>query len=251
MRILIVEDELPALENLQACIADADKSLTVSGVTKSVAETITWLKSNTTPDLVLMDIQLSDGLSFHIFNEYPLQCPVIFTTAYDKYIVDAFNYNCIDYLLKPVDLSKLTHTLHKYKNLQQYFLYNYTSLLQHFNIDKKTKSRIVVKKGTEFMSLKLEDVVYFFTENKIAFAVDKQNKKYLCEISSLLDIEAMLDEKRFFRVNRKYIVAADYITKFKSIDKSKISVEIMLPVNEQIIVSQEKASLFKKWISEI
>lgn len=251
MRILIVEDEMPALENLKACIMDADKSLVIAGSARSVSETVSWLKNNAAPDLVLMDIQLSDGLSFHIFNEYPLQCPVIFTTAYNKYIVDAFNYNCIDYLLKPIDLSKLTNTLHKYKNLQQHFINNYASMLQYFNTEKKQKSRIVVKRGTEYMSIKLEDVVYFFTENKIVFIVDKQNKKYLCEITSLLDIEEMLDEKKFFRVNRKYIVAADYITKFKSVDKSKINIEIALPVNEEIIVSQEKAALFKNWISEI
>ncbi len=233
----------------KSCILNADKSLQIAGTAKSVAEAVAWLKNNAAPDLVLMDIQLSDGLCFHIFDEYTLQCPVIFTTAYDKYMINAFNYNCIDYLLKPVDLLKLTNTLNKYKNLQQHFLHNYSSLLQYF--EKKTKSRIVVKKGTEYMSLKLEDVAYFFTENKIVFVVDKQNKKYLCEISSLLDIEAMLDEKKFFRVNRKYIIAADYISKFKSIDKSKISVEITLPVNEEIIVSQEKASLFKNWISEI
>ena len=251
MKILIVEDEIPALENLKLCIADADASLTITGTTRSVAETIVWLKNNSTPDLILMDIQLSDGLCFHIFNEYDVRCPVIFTTAFDKYMVEAFEYNCIDYLLKPIDREKLTNTLRKYKNLQNHFLNNHSSLLEYFNASKKSKSRIVVKKGTEFLSIRLEDVAYFFTENKLVFLVDKQNKKYLCETNSLLDIEEVLDTKRFFRVNRKYIVNADYITKFRSIDKSKISVEIVLPVAEEIIVSQENASVFKKWISEI
>jgi DNA-binding LytR/AlgR family response regulator len=251
MKILIVEDEIPALENLKMCIADADASLTIAGTTRSVAETVTWLKNNSIPDLILMDIQLSDGLCFHIFDEYDVRCPVIFTTALDKYMVAAFEYNCIDYLLKPIDRDKLTSTLRKYKNLQNHFLNNHSSLLEYFNTSKKSKSRIVVKKGTEFLSIRLEDVAYFFTENKLVFLVDKQNKKYLCETNSLLDIEEVLDTKRFFRVNRKYIVNADYITKFRSIDKSKISVEIALPVYEEIIVSQENASVFKKWISEI
>lgn len=251
MKILIVEDEIPALENLKICIADADSTLAIAGTTRSVAETVNWLKTNGSPDLILMDIQLADGICFHIFKETEVRCPVIFTTAYDKYLLDAFEYNCIDYLLKPVDIVKLTNTLRKYKNLQHHFLNNYASLIEYFNVPKKSKSRIVVKKGTEFLSIRLDDVAYFFTENKLVFLVDKQNKKYLCETNSLLDIEEMLDDQQFFRVNRKYIVNADYITKFKSIDKSKISVEIALPVYEEIIVSQENASVFKKWISEI
>ena len=251
MRVLIVEDEIPALENLKLCIADADSNIEIAGTTRSVAETIAWLKNNNTPDLILMDIQLSDGLCFYIFHEYDVRCPVIFTTAFDKYMVEAFEYNCIDYLLKPIDRDKLTNTLRKYKNLQHHFITNHSALLDYFNAPKKNKSRIVVKKGTEFLSIRLEDVAYFFTENKLVFLVDKQNKKYLCETNSLLDIEEVLDENKFFRVNRKYIVNADYITKFRSIDKSKISVEIALPVYEEIIVSQENASVFKKWISEI
>jgi DNA-binding LytR/AlgR family response regulator len=249
MKILIAEDEIPALENLKQCIADSDSSLKIAACTRSVAETILWLKNNTSPDIILMDIQLSDGLCFHIFNEHVVECPIIFTTAFDKYVIDAFEYNCIDYLLKPIDLNKLTNTLRKYKNLQQHFLSNYSSLFEFLN--KKAKSRIVVKKGTEFLSVKLEDAAYFFTENKLVFLVDKQNKKYLCETNSLLEIEDQLDVKNFFRVNRKYIVNADYITKFKSIDKSKICVEISLPLFEEIIVSQENAAAFKKWMSEI
>jgi len=251
MKILIVEDEIPALENLKMCIAGADSSIQIAGATRSVAETIAWLRDNPSPDLLLMDIQLSDGLCFHIFKEQYVQCPVIFTTAYDKYMVDAFEHNCIDYLLKPIDLNKLTHTLHKYKTLQHYFVNNYSTILDYLNANKKNKSRIVVKKGTEFLSIRLDDVAYFFTEHKLVFLVDRENKKYLCETNSLSDIEDMLDNKTFFRVNRKYIVNADYITKFKSIEKSKISVEISLPVLEELIVSQENASVFKKWISEI
>ena len=251
MKILIVEDEIPALESLKMCIAGADSSIHIAGTTRSVAESIAWLQNNASPDLILMDIQLSDGLCFHIFKEHPVQCPVIFTTAYDKYMIDAFEYNCIDYLLKPIDLNKLTHTLHKYKNLQHHFVNNYSTILDYLNANRKNKSRIIVKKGTEFLSIRLEDVAYFFTEHKLVFLVDKDNKKYLCETNSLSDIEAVLDNKTFFRVNRKYIVNADYITKFKSIEKSKISVEISLPVMEELIVSQENASVFKKWISEI
>src|ERR1041385_7976713 len=132
MKILIVEDEIPALQNLKMCIAGADNSIQIAGTTRSVAETIAWLQNNASPDLILMDIQLSDGLCFHIFNENTVKCPVIFITAYDKYMIDAFEYNCIDYLLKPVDALKLAHALRKYKTLQQHFITNYASLADYF-----------------------------------------------------------------------------------------------------------------------
>ncbi|MEP6466019.1 MAG: LytTR family DNA-binding domain-containing protein [Parafilimonas sp.] len=251
MKIFIIEDETPALENLKMCIAGIDGNNEIAGSATSVADSISWLKNNAVPDLILMDIQLSDGLSFHVLKEDNVKCPVIFITAYDKYLTEAFEYNCIDYLLKPVECNKLANALNKYKNLKHHFINNYASVFEYLQTAKKNKSRIIVKKGIEFLSLKLEDVVYFFTEHKLVFAVDKDNRKFLCETNSLADIEEMLDANAFFRANRKYIVNAEFITKFKSIDKSKISIELLLSLNEDVIVSQENASGFKKWISEI
>lgn len=251
MKIFIIEDETPAMENLKMNIAAIESNIEIAGTAASVEQSLHWLKTNPLPDLILMDIQLSDGLSFHILKEDSIKCPVIFVTAFDKYMIDAFEYNCIDYLLKPVDLNKLANAINKYKNLQHHFINNYSSIVDYLQNSKKNKSRIIVKKGIEFLSLKLADVVYFFTEHKLVFAVDKDNRKFLCETNSLADIEEMVDAKTFFRANRKYIVNANFITKFRSIDKSKISVELVLPVNEEIIVSQENAAAFKKWMSEI
>lgn len=251
MKIFIIEDEAPALENLKMCLYEIGNNIEIAGTAASIAQSLNWLRNNAMPDLILMDIQLSDGISFHIFKEGNIQCPVIFITAYDKYMIDAFEYNCIDYVLKPVDTNRLAQALHKYKNLQYHFINNYASIVDYLQTNKKNRSRIIVKKGTEFLSLKLNDVVYFFTEHKLVFAVDKDNRKFLCETNSLADIEEMLDEKTFFRANRKYVVNANYISKFRSIDKSKISVEILLPLNEEMIVSQENAAAFKKWMSEI
>src|SRR5690242_15327051 len=152
MKIFIVEDELPALENLKMCVNNIGSNIEIAGAAGSVAQSLQWLKTNIVPDLILMDIQLSDGLSFHIFKEGEIKCPVIFTTAYDKYIIDAFEYNCIDYLLKPVDANRLSVALNKYKKLQQHFINNYASLVDYFQSTKKSKSRIIVKKGTEFLS---------------------------------------------------------------------------------------------------
>lgn len=251
MKVLIIEDEKPALDNLVQCIRNTDSSIEIAGTTSKVSESIHWLQKNPQPDLILMDIELSDGVAFNIFNEYPVLCPVIFTTAYNKYLTEAFEYNSIDYLLKPIDLNKLGNTLRKYKSLRQHFINNYAALNNYLNNPKKTKSRIIVKKGTEFQTVKTEDIVYFFTEHKLVFAVDKDNKKYLCEISTLGETEEILDSTVFFRVNRKYIVNANYIIKFRSVDKSKISVELQVLPSEEIIVSQENAPVFKKWINEL
>jgi len=251
MKVLIIEDEKPALENIIDCLKNADEQIKIIGTLNSVQTSINWLNENPLPDLVFMDIQLSDGLSFNIFKQANITCPVIFTTAFDHYMTKALDYNSIDYLLKPIDCNRLNNTIKKYKNLQSHFVNNYSSLLDYFNHQQKKRSRVVVKKGLEFQTIKLEDIAYFFTEHKVVFVVDKDCKKFLAEINTLAELEEELDESMFFRVNRKYIVNANYINRYKPVDKSKISVELSVPVNEEIIISQENASTFKKWISEI
>jgi two-component system LytT family response regulator len=216
-----------------------------------VDESVKWLTQNPQPDLILMDIQLSDGLSFNIFNTCNITCPVIFVTAYDKYLTQAFDYNSIDYLLKPINQSKLKNAIRKYKNLQSYFVNNHSAILDYLNNQDKKKSRILVKRGMEFQTVRVEDIVYFFTEHKLVFLVDKDNRKYLAEKNNLSELEEELDRNLFYRANRKYIINANYIKRFKPLDRSKLSVELLLPINEEIIISQENSSSFKKWISEM
>src|SRR5947208_15311569 len=120
MKIFLIEDEIPALENLKMCLSGIEKNIDIAGTASSVSQSLNWLHNNALPDLILMDIQLSDGLSFHILKDNHVNCPVIFTTAYDKFMIDAFEYNCIDYLLKPIDPVKLTAAIYKYKNLQNH-----------------------------------------------------------------------------------------------------------------------------------
>jgi DNA-binding LytR/AlgR family response regulator len=251
MRILIIEDEKPAVEHLIECLNNLDETIKIIASTGSVKESVAWLQENPMPDLILMDIQLSDGLSFNIFSNSKIECPVIFITAYDKYLSEAFEYNSIDYLLKPIDEVKLGAAIKKYKSLQNYFVNNYSSLFEYLNNQNKKKSRIIVRKGLEFQTIKIEDIAYFFTEHKIVFLVDKNNKKFLSENNTLSELEEELDGNLFFRANRKYIVNANYINRFKPVDKSKINVELSVPVNEEIIVSQENAASFRKWINEI
>src|ERR1700689_5313803 len=251
MKVLIIEDEKPAFENLVEELLQTDENIQTISSCSSVGESIKWLSDNQQPDLILMDIQLSDGLSFNIFKSCNITCPIIFTTAYDKYLTQAFEYNSIDYLLKPIAQHKLRTAIRKYKNLQTHFVNNHSALFDYLNNHDKKKSRVIVKKGLEFQTVRLEDVAYFFTEHKLVFLVDKDNRKYLADKNNLSDLEEELDKKYFYRANRKYIINANFIKRFKPLERSKISVELILALNEEIIVSQENAASFKKWIGEI
>lgn len=252
MNVLIIEDEKPAVENLADELHKIDNSIRIIACSDSIKQSVRWLQEHAgEADLIFMDIQLSDGLSFNIFKACTVTSPVIFVTAYDKYLSQAFDYNSIDYILKPIDPGKLSNAVKKYKNLQQHFAYNYGSFLTQLNNPEKIKSRIVVKRGLEFQTIKVEDIVYFFTEHKLIFLVDKDSHKFLAEKTNLGELEEELDQKIFYRANRKYIINANYIKRFKPLEKSKISVELVLPVNEEIIISQENSSSFKKWISEM
>ncbi|HXB35874.1 MAG TPA: LytTR family DNA-binding domain-containing protein [Puia sp.] len=276
MKVLIVEDEQPAFFNLAEELHVIDEKIDVVAGCSSVEETVRWLNENPHPDLILMDVQLSDGLSFSIFKNCKITCPVIFTTAYNEYLTEAFRFNSIDYLLKPISASSLHNAIQKYKTLQAHFV----GALEHADhpaADQQTsdihaadhqstdhpaslpdfisrtdrkRSRILVRKGAEFQTVRIEDAGYFFTEHKLIFLVDKENRKYMAEKSNLSELEEELDRNLFYRANRKYIINANYIKRFKPLEKSKISVELTLPVNEEIIISQENSASFKKWIGE-
>jgi DNA-binding LytR/AlgR family response regulator len=260
MKVLIVEDEKPASENLVEELQAIDDKIDVVAGCYSVDETVRWLNKNPQPDLILMDIQLSDGLSFNIFKACEVTCPVIFTTAYDKYLTQAFEYSSIDYLLKPISQDKLKNAIRKYKSLRNHFASSREYANGHHNGNGQSgeyyshsdriRSRILVRKGVEFQAVRVEDAGYFFTEHKLIFLVDKDNRKYMAEKNNLSELEEELDKNIFYRANRKYIINANYIKRFKPLERSKISVELTLPVNEEIIISQENAASFKKWIAQ-
>lgn len=255
MKVLIVEDERPASENLVEELLAIDDKIDVVAGCNSVDETVRWLNHNPQPDLILMDIQLSDGLSFNIFKACEVTCPVIFTTAYDKYLTQAFEYSSIDYLLKPISQDKLKNAIRKYKNLRSHFVNSQehpanSQTPDFLNHQDRKRSRILVRKGVEFQAVRVEDAGYFFTEHKLIFLVDKENRKYMAEKSNLSELEVELDSSVFYRANRKYIINANYIRRFKPLERSKISVELTLPVNEEIIISQENSASFKKWIAQ-
>jgi DNA-binding LytR/AlgR family response regulator len=248
---IIIEDEKAVSCNLAATLKELVPGLKVKAVLESVAESVSYLSNDQEADVIFSDVQLTDGLSFSIFNKVPIKAPIIFITGYDKFMVNAFEYNSIDYLLKPVSKEDLGKAIDKYNRLEQHFVHNkdvLNNFLQHFAPPKK--KRLIVKKGLENISLLLENVALFFTENKVVYVIDKSGRKYLCD-KNLSDLEEELDKKTFFRVNRQYIVNIDYIRSFKTYERVKLQLELTVSdVNCFIVVSQETAPSFRKWISE-
>lgn len=213
-------------------------------------EGIEYFKKNPVVDIIFSDVQLSDGLSFEIFSETQIKTPVIFTTGYDKFMLSAFEFNGIDYLLKPIENEDIRKALLKYKMLEKHFALQNNSLntLLQF-LGPKNKKRIIVKKGVENISILLENIVIFYSENKLVYIIDNNNKKFITD-KTLSELEAELDSSIFFRANRQYIINLNFVKSYKSYEKVKIQVDLsILENNHFIIVSQIAAPHFRKWIS--
>ena len=251
IKAIIIEDEKTALDNLLHHIHLTNEPISVIATLEAVEESVSWFINHPPPDLIFMDIHLKDGISFSIFDRVKVSTPIIFITAFDNFMVKAFEQNSIEYLLKPINEQELLKAINKYKGLKNHFLNNYESLLEYLaEKDTSRKSRIVVKKGIEFQSILLDDVAYFFTEQKISFLITKDGRKFLVD-KNLKELEEELDLRRFYRANRKYIININYVKSYKAYDKIKIMVELTVPVSEEIIVSQESAIDFRKWISAL
>lgn len=249
MRLLIIEDEKPAAEKLQKALVKTGRDLQLIAVLKTVAETVQWLQQNPHPDLILMDIELTDGASFRIFDQVKLNVPVIFTTAYDEYWQEAFEHNSIDYLLKPIKQEKLEAALDKYEKLKIYFAQNLQSLLHATQSPPsgEYKKRFLVKKGADYQSIRSEDIAYFYALNKLVCLVDQKGHKFILD-QSLAEIEKALDPGLFFRANRKFLVNMNAVKKIRASAKSKLQIELEPALQEEVIVSQENASAFKEWM---
>lgn len=251
LKVLIIEDEGPALERMLIQFKQLELPIQVLANTTSVRESIAWLQSHPSPDLIFMDVQLNDGLSFNIFLHCQITAPVIFVTAYDQYITEALSNNGIDYLLKPLEDHKLQQAIQKYLALRTHFLQDYSALIQHFTSQaQQPRNRIVVKRGNEYQTVLLDDVVYFFTEHKLVYLVNRENKKFMVN-KTLTELDGTLDKRRFFRANRQCIINIDHVHKFRTTDRSKIHIELSLPAHEEIIISQENATQFKEWVGQV
>jgi len=245
MKVIIIEDELPAQAKLELMMKAIDPAIQIVARLGSVKETLVWLEKNQEPDLAFVDIQLSDDHSFEIFRQHPVKFPVVFTTAYDKYILESFEFNSVDYLLKPITEEKLKRSLEKVQNLKQHFLTN--NLLKLIELHgKPNASRLVARKGTEFVALNLEEAAYFFTDHKIVFVRDFSGRQMIVD-KNMSELEAALDQHTFFRINRKFIVQQKAIERFRP-DNGKIQIFLKPEIKEEVHVSKETAPEFRRWI---
>jgi DNA-binding LytR/AlgR family response regulator len=245
MKVIIIEDELPAQAKLELMMRAIDPAIQVVARLASVKETLMWLEKNQEPDLAFVDIQLSDDHSFEIFRQHPVKFPVIFTTAYDKFMLESFEFNSVDYLLKPITEEKLRRSLEKVQNLKQHFLTN--NLLKLIELHGKPNvSRLVARKGTEFVALNLDEAAYFFTDHKIVFVRDFSGRQMIVD-KNMSELEAALDPHTFFRINRKFIVHQKAIERFRP-DNGKIQIFLKPEIKEEVHVSKETAPEFRRWI---
>lgn len=244
MNVIIIEDELPARAKLIDMLHSINPAINIKAELGSVREAVNWLDNNPEPQLAFVDIQLSDDHSFEIFRKHPVKFPVIFTTAFDKYILESFEFNSIDYLLKPITEEKLRRALEKIQKLEQHFYEG--NILKLIQQQPNSKNRIVARKGTEFIALNTDDIAYFFTEHKIVFVRDHEGRQMILD-KNLAELESEVDPNKFFRLNRKFIANLKAIDRFKP-DGGKIQVFLKPEMKEEIFVSKETAPFFRKWI---
>lgn len=248
MNCLIVEDEKVAAERLVGLIKKYDPSIDISEIVQSVKNAVQWLNTHQTPDLIFMDIQLADGLSFEIYEQTIVKTPVIFTTAYDEYALKAFKVNSIDYLLKPVDLNELKNAIDKYKenNSPKEIPAQVFDSIMH-SLTKKYKDKFVINVGEHIKVFTTEDIQCFYSMEKYTFLQNNSGRDYA--INYTLDqLEDLLDPARFFRINRKFIVSSSAILDIISFSNSRLQVKLDSNKSDDLIVSREKVQDFKKWL---
>jgi DNA-binding LytR/AlgR family response regulator len=250
MNSLIIEDEKIAAERLKELINRYDENIDVLEVLQSVQESVIWFENNPEVDLVFMDIQLADGLSFEIFEKTIVKSPIIFTTAYDEYALKAFKVNSIDYLLKPIDFDELSKAIEKYKlNVKSTPLSSHVfdSVLKQLTNEYKTK--FVVKVGEHIKVLKTEQILFFSSMEKATFLHTDTGRDYAVNYS-LEQLEELLEPKKFFRISRKYILAFSAIKDIISFSNSRLQIKVNSKEPDDLIVSRERVKAFKAWLED-
>jgi DNA-binding LytR/AlgR family response regulator len=251
MNVLIIEDEPHAAQRLSKVIVELVPSAKLVATIDSVKNAVAWFKANAKPDLVFMDIQLADGISFDIFEQVDIQSPVIFTTAYDAYALKAFKVNSIDYILKPVDKDDLHAALKKLSALsgdQQ----GTRALLDHIGqamqmLTRKYKTRFVIKVGEHLKTIEIAAVRFFYSQDKTTFCVTDDNRSLIIDFT-LEQLEDMLDPQEFFRINRKYFVRSSAIGDIISYMNSRLKLVLKGSTDNDVIVARERVQEFKEWL---
>lgn len=248
MRLVIVEDEPVASEKLAGYLSAAAPRAEIAAKLGSVSEAIRWLAANPAPDLLFCDIQLTDGLSFEIFDAAPVRCPVIFTTAHDEYLLDAFRVNGIEYLLKPIRQSQVAAAIAKYERLAVHFTQDMARrMTAAAKGEAGPRDRFLVRRGASHIVVRLEEVAYFLCENKLVLLVTMDGRRFPFD-RTLSDLEAELEPNRFFRANRAALVSIDSVVRCTPHGRGKLALELAPAAEEAVVVSQDRAAACKKWL---
>ncbi len=251
MNILLVENEKPAILGLSRLLKKVDVAINIVGTTESVEATINWIQSNPSPDLIFMDIQLDDGLCFEIFETIKLEVPIIFTTAYDQYMLSAFKVNSVDYLLKPIEEIPLRKAIEKFKTIHYKASIKNDVIKQVLNeLNKGYKNRFLIKVGEHYKSIPDNDISCFYILERAVFIRTSSDKDYTVDYS-LDNLQKMIDPDKFFRINRNCIININEISDILSYSSSRL--KIKLKSNKPIcdfIISKDKVREFKKWIDK-
>lgn len=252
MKTLIIEDEMHTAKSLAKMLKEIEPNIDVVNTIDSVEESIHFISNHPEIELIFMDIQLSDGVSFEIFKEIKVDVPIIFTTSYDEYAIKAFEVNSIDYLLKPVEESVLRKSLDKLKNISRQVNQNQKieALLNQVHIiTQEYKSRFLVKTTKGFTVIAVTDVAYFYIEDHLVFLKTHKNQRFAVDYT-LDEIEKMLNPKDFFRLNRQFIASLPSIGQIENYFNNTVSVKLHPPIDTQIIVSRYTIKEFKEWLEK-
>jgi len=253
MKILIIEDEPLAVDRLESLIQQLSPGSVIVGKIDSVKRASEFLSNKSSVDLIFMDIQLADGLSFEIFEKVDVKAPVIFTTAYNEYALKAFKVNSIDYILKPVDKEELSASFKKYDKLVNREI-PHDKMIESIGyamqmLTKKYKERFVVKVGERLKSVEVKDILFFYSLEKATFAQTTDVRKHILDFT-LDQLEGLIDPARFFRINRKYFVAVDSIQDMISYTNSRLKLVLKTSDDPEVIVSRERVQEFKEWLDK-
>lgn len=246
MKILIIEDELPAFNRLSKLIQEVLPVADIIGQLDSVQSAKEWFEKHPLPDVVFMDIHLADGSAFDLLESTTINCPVIFTTAFDQYAIEAFKTSSIDYLLKPVkreDLQKAFTKLKQFRNM-----FEPAETIKKLSENKEFKKRFLIRFGEHIKTLNIEEVAYFFSENKATFARNHDGRNFPVDYN-LDSLENMVDPAVFFRINRQYLVNLSAISEMKTYSKARVIVTLKPQAQEQPVVSSERSAYFKQWLA--
>jgi DNA-binding LytR/AlgR family response regulator len=252
MRVIIIEDELPAANRLAKMLQAITDEMEVVKRIDSVEAAVKYLVSADNIDLIFMDIQLADGLSFDIFQQTQVKAPVIFTTAFDQYTLKAFKVNSIDYLLKPIDEKELEQAVEKYRQLydkkENGFSEKIMKLVQEMNM-ARFKERLLIKRGQQLSYLKTEATAYCFADGKLCYAVDFSSNKYLLE-SNLSQLEEQLQPNKFYRINRHLLINIEAVSKVHTWLGGRLKLELLPSTKTDTVVSRERVNGFKEWLGQ-